>query len=171
MSSLSTSMHDLLFAQGSNLGAALVAIRTVIVFAFGIFYVRLGKKRFMAQATAMDLAMVVILGSTLSRAINGGGSLASTLIAGLILIILQRALAHFSARSRRFGRLVKGSAEIILRDGQMDSVTMMRHDITEHDLHQEMRIRALTDDVSKIRLAVLERSGQIGFVKATKSDG
>ena len=162
-------MHQLFLAKGSDVGPVYVSARAIIVFIAAIAFVRLAKKRFIAQASAMDLVMVVILGSVLSRGINGSSSLLSVIMAGIVLVILQRTLAHFSARSHRFGKLVKGNAEVLVRDGKMLTEQMRHHDITEHDLHQEMRIRALVDDLSKIKMAVLERSGQIGFVKATES--
>jgi len=162
-------VQELFLAKGSDLGPGMVAVRTVIVFAFALIFVRMAKKRFIAQATAMDLVVAVILGSTLSRGINGGANLLSTLIAGFMIVVVNRVLAHFSARSHKFGRLVKGSKEVLLRDGVIDEEQMSKHDITEEDLHQEMRVRALVDDVAKLKLAVLERSGEIGFIKAEES--
>ena len=162
-------LHDLFMEKGSDVGIGIVALRAIIVFALAIVFVRIAKKRSIAQASAMDLALIIIFGSVMSRAVNGGSNLLSSLIAGVILVSLQRALAHFSFHSHKFGNLVKGTSQVIVHNGVPDHVAMKRHDITEHDLHQEMRVRALTDDLAKIEKAVLERSGQIGFVKKTDS--
>ena len=42
---------------------------------------------------------------------------------------------------------------------------MRQHDISDEDLKSEMRINALVTDLPQVRLAVLERSGQISIVK------
>jgi uncharacterized membrane protein YcaP (DUF421 family) len=152
-------------AQGSDLGPGLVCLRTIVVFAVAIMYVRWAKKRFIAQATAMDLVLAVMFGSILSRSINGGANLVSGLVAGLTIIVLHRIALHWSYFSERFAQLVKGNAAVLVRDGVIDVAAMREHDVTEEDLKQEMRIRAMTEDVSGIKLAVLERSGQIGFIK------
>ena len=166
MDSLKTVMQQLFMAKGSDIGPGFVAARVLIVLVVAIFFVRLGKKRFIAQATAMDLVMVVIFGSTLSRGINGGANLLSVLIAGAVIVILHRVLTHFASRSEKFGSLVKGTSEVIVRNGEIDWKQMHLHDISELDLKQEMRVHALVEDLRKIKLAVLERSGEIGFVKA-----
>ena len=75
------SFHDLLFAEGSHLNPIEAAIRAAIVFVAAIILVRWAKRRFIAQASPMDMVMMVVYGSTLSRAINGGGTLAASLSA------------------------------------------------------------------------------------------
>lgn len=166
-------MHDsplvqIFTAKGSDLGPLLVIPRTVIVFLMAILYVRVAKKRFIAQASAMDLVMAIIFGSLLSRAINGGATLLSSLSGGLVLVVLQRILAHFSCASRPFARLVKGTYEVLVREGVMDREMMRRHDISEDDLYSEMRINGMTGELADVELAVLERSGRISVVRRTE---
>ena len=43
---------------------------------------------------------------------------------------------------------------------------MMRHNhVSIHDLEEDMRLNAHTDDISQVRLARVERSGDISFIK------
>ena len=48
-----------------------VSLRGVIVFIATLIMVRLSSKRSLAEKTAFDAVLVVILGSMLARAING----------------------------------------------------------------------------------------------------
>src|SRR5207249_11803943 len=48
-----------------------VAVRGVIVFIATLIMVRLGSKRSLAEKTAFDAVLIVIIGSMLARAING----------------------------------------------------------------------------------------------------
>jgi len=43
---------------------------------------------------------------------------------------------------------------------------MLWEHITQHDLEQDMRLEAETDDLSTIQVSRLERSGDISFIKA-----
>jgi uncharacterized membrane protein YcaP (DUF421 family) len=42
---------------------------------------------------------------------------------------------------------------------------MRRNHISEHDLQEDLRLEAKTDDLSKIKIARVERSGEISFIK------
>ncbi len=170
MESSHSLLHDIFIAQGSEAGPVAVAIRAAIVFVVAVAYVRMAKKRFMAQATAIDLVMVITFGSILSRGVNGGATLISTLVAGLVLVALQRIFAHFTAQSHKFGKVVKGSFETLVKDGVVDHVEMRNHDITMADLLSEMRLNGRTEDVEKVALGTLERSGRISIVLKEKAN-
>ena len=60
---------------------------------------------------------------------------------------------------------MKGSPDTIVRNGERD-LDMMRHNhVSIHDLEEDMRLNAHTDDISQVRLARVERSGDISFIK------
>jgi uncharacterized membrane protein YcaP (DUF421 family) len=67
--------------------------------------------------------------------------------------------------SHAFGILVKGRPDTIVRDGQCDFPTMKRNHVSIHDLEEDMRLNGQIDDLSKVRLARVERSGDISFIK------
>jgi len=52
-----------------------------------------------------------------------------------------------------------------VRDGQCDLATMRRNHVSMHDLNEDMRLSANTDDLSGIRVARVERSGDVSFIK------
>jgi uncharacterized membrane protein YcaP (DUF421 family) len=60
--------------------------------------------------------------------------------------------------------LVKGSPDIIVRDGECDFRMMRRNHVSKHDLEEDMRLDAHIDDLSKVRVARVERSGDISFI-------
>src|SRR5213592_1494793 len=88
---ISTEPRELTFLQ--------VAIRGVIVFVATLVMVRLSTKRSLAEKTAFDAVLVVIIGSMLARAINGSAPFFPTLGGGFILVIIHRLFsvtAYFS---------------------------------------------------------------------------
>ena len=50
-------------------------------------------------------------------------------------------------------------------DGRRLRKSMRINDISEHDLEEDMRLNAATEDLSKIKVARIERSGDISFIK------
>jgi uncharacterized membrane protein YcaP (DUF421 family) len=52
-----------------------------------------------------------------------------------------------------------------VRDGHCDLNVMRRNHVSMHDLDEDMRLSANTDDLSDIQLARVERSGDISFIK------
>jgi uncharacterized membrane protein YcaP (DUF421 family) len=48
----------------------------------------------------------------------------------------------------------------------MQRENMLWEHISKHDLEEDMRLEAKTEDLSKIQVARLERSGDISFIKA-----
>jgi uncharacterized membrane protein YcaP (DUF421 family) len=148
---------DLTFVQ--------ISLRGIIVFLATLAMVRLGHKRSLSHKTPFDAVLLVILASVLSRAINGSAAFFATIGGGVVLVLLHRLFAYLAYYSHRFGILVKGKPDVIVRDGECDFRMMRRNHVSIHDLEEDMRLDAHIDDVSRIRLARVERSGDISFIK------
>src|SRR4029079_16789240 len=149
--------RDLTFVQ--------ISLRGIIVFLVTLATVRLGHKLSLSRKTPFDAVLLVILASVLSRAINGSAAFLATIGGSVVLVLLHRAFAHLAYYSHAFGVLVKGKPDIIARDGQCDFHMMRRNHISTHDLEEDLRLDAHIDDLSKVRLARVERSGNISFIK------
>jgi uncharacterized membrane protein YcaP (DUF421 family) len=142
-----------------------IVLRSFIIFIVGLAIVRIGDRRSLAEKTAFDAIFIVLVGSMLSRAINGTAPFFTTIGAGVALMIIHRAFAFGAFKSHRFGRLIKGDSLILVREGEIDWKEMKRSLVSKHDLEEDLRLDAKTEDISKIRTARLERSGDISFIK------
>jgi uncharacterized membrane protein YcaP (DUF421 family) len=67
--------------------------------------------------------------------------------------------------SHAFGILVKGQPVVLVQNGTLQRPNMRWEHISKHDLEEDMRLDAKTEDLSKIQIARLERSGDISFIK------
>src|SRR4029453_12907484 len=85
-----------------------ISIRGVIVFAATLVMVRITSKRSLAEKTAFDATLLVIIASVLARAINGSAPFFPTIGSGFVLVILHRVLAGMAYFSHGFGILIKG---------------------------------------------------------------
>src|SRR5438067_1147528 len=142
-----------------------VSLRGVVIFLVTLIMVRLSSKRSLAEKTAFDAILLVILASVLSRAINGSAGFFTSIGASFILVLLHRLFAWIACYSHTFGKLIKGCPQIIVEDGRPIMSTMRRHQISTHDLEEDLRLDAQTEDLSKIKIARLERSGDVSFVE------
>lgn len=142
-----------------------ISLRGIIVFLVTLVAMRLGHKRSLSRKTPFDAVLLVILAAVLSRAINGSAAFFATLGGGVVLVVLHRLFAHLAYYSHGFGILVKGKPDTIVRDGEYDFPVMRRNHVSTHDLEEDMRLSAHTDDLSKIRVARIERSGDISFIQ------
>lgn len=153
---LATDAKDLTFMQ--------MSLRGVVVFVAALVMVRFGDKRFLSQKTAFDVVLGFILASMLARAVNGNSAFVPTLGTGFVLVALHRLIATLARRSHRFGSLVKGHSTVVVRDGRMLPEAMREHDLSEHDLHEDLRLHGNVDSVEAVKLAVYERNGTISSV-------
>ena len=142
-----------------------IGARAIIVFIAAVMMVRLGDKRCLSNKTAFDAILGFILASMLARAVNGSSSFFPTIGGGFVLIGLHRLLAHLARDSHSFGNIIKGTSDQIVKDGRIILETMKSNDLSEHDLHEDMRLNANIDDISKVRAAYVERNGHISVVK------
>jgi uncharacterized membrane protein YcaP (DUF421 family) len=92
----------------TNVNALQMALRTIIIYGFTLAILRLGSKRFLGQASAFDTIVAIMLGSIMSRAINGSAPFFPTLIVGIVLIGMHWLIAVLAFHIDWFGPLVRG---------------------------------------------------------------
>lgn len=158
---------DGLLGLGRDAGeirAGQMALRTLVVYVVTLAVVRLGSRRFLGKATAFDVIMGIMIGSVMSRGINGSAELVPTLLAGAMLVALHWLFAVLSFHTRWFGALVKGQPVLLVEDGEVREEGMRRGHISAHDLQEALRLEGNRPDAAEVRLAYLERDGSISVI-------
>jgi uncharacterized membrane protein YcaP (DUF421 family) len=74
----------------------------------------------MGGATVFDVILGIIVGSVASRAITGNAPLLPASGAIAVLVGLHWSFSAIAVRWRVFGKLIKGTSEVIISDGQID---------------------------------------------------
>jgi uncharacterized membrane protein YcaP (DUF421 family) len=152
-------------AEPKNFTFVQVSIRGIIVMIAALIMIRLGSKRSLAQKTVYDAVLIVVLASVLARAINGSAPFWPTLGGGFVMVGLHRFLGTLACRWHSFGILIKGRPDVIVHNGEINWKTMYANHISKHDLEEDLRLSAKTEELEKIRVARVERSGDISFIK------
>lgn len=153
---------DILGSGDPNWWQAIV--RAIVVYAAALVMVRVGEKRALGKNTALDVVVAVMLGSVVSRGITSVG-LAVGLLGGAMLVFLHWLLSVVTFRSDRLGTLLKGSPRVLVKDGEIDWQAMKESHISRDDLLAALRAESQVDDVDEVRVARLERSGQISAIQ------
>jgi uncharacterized membrane protein YcaP (DUF421 family) len=122
-----------------------VSLRALLIYLVGLLIIRLGRNRLLGRQSPFDIVLGFVLGSVLSRAINGTSHLLVTLVSALVLVGAHRFVAFLSFHSHRFGALIKGEPQTVVENGRLDW--------------------AKTADESRIAEARLERNGEISIVE------
>ena len=150
--------------DSKDINAVQMSLRAVLVFIAATVMIRIGNKRFMGQNTALDVLLGIVFGSLVSRAITGTSPFFPTLTAGLTLVLFHWILSALAFRSHRFGTLFKGTKHVLVENGVIRWDTMKRSHITEHDLHEALRIHGTATKIEEIKSAHLERNGGISIL-------
>lgn len=152
--------------QPNELTLLQLCVRAFIVFVLGLAMVRIGDRRSLSEKTGFDTLFLVLIGAVLARAINGSAGFLTTIGCAFFLMLVHRVFAWIACRSHAFGNVIKGSEVKLVTDGQIDWKALQRHMVSKHDLEEDLRLTAATENIEKIKAARLERSGDISFIKA-----
>ncbi len=159
-------LQDVLTAEGNDLDLWRMAARTLLIYLATLLLVRVGSKRFMGKNTAFDVIIGIMLGSVMSRAINGSASLFPTLTAGAVLVGLHWLLAVIAFHTDHIGAILKGHPQKLIKDGELQWETMRKTGITQRDLQEAARSHGRVNNLDQVHEATLERSGDISIIHA-----
>ena len=148
----------------NGLGPLQMAVRTVIVYVITLAIVRLGSKRFLSKATAFDVIVAIMLGSIMSRSIDGSTPILQTILVGSVLVGIHWLLARLAFYSDWFGPLVKGKPIPLIKDGQVQKAGLREAGLSDGDLTQALRMQNDETDPANIKQAYLERNGSISVI-------
>jgi uncharacterized membrane protein YcaP (DUF421 family) len=154
-----------LAAEPKNLTFIQISLRGIIVMVAALIMIRLGTKRSLAEKTAFDAVLLIVLASALARAINGNAAFFPTLGGTFVLVLTHRLFGCIGCRWHAFGMLIKGQPDVIVENGNVNWKVLRQNHISKHDLEEDLRLNAKTEDISRIRIARVERSGDISFIK------
>jgi uncharacterized membrane protein YcaP (DUF421 family) len=97
-----------------------VAARALLVYAGLIVVLRLAKKRSLGRATAVDVVIVITIGSLASRGITGNAPLGNAMAAVIALVATHWLLSFITRDHATISVWVKGRPTRIVVDGKVE---------------------------------------------------
>jgi uncharacterized membrane protein YcaP (DUF421 family) len=94
------------------------------------------------------------------------GGIADAMAFPLLNFRSELCITWLGCRFHCVGKLLKGEPVKLVDKGAlqksaMDRHSISEHDISEHDLHEDIRLAGNIDDLKEVKIAQLERSGEI----------
>ena len=123
-----------------------------------------GDRRFGGKFSDFDVILGITFGSMLSRAINGSAPFLVTIGAGFVLVGMNRLFAFIAGRSQRFNKLISGNSLLLVNNGEINWHNMHKGHVIQTDLQGAIRTNAHLSELSEVKVARLERSGQISVI-------
>lgn len=139
-------------------------LRPALVYAFLVVGLRVAGKRELAQLNPFDLIVLLLLSNTVQNAIIGddvtvtGGLVGATTLLALNWVVVRYLYGH-----PRLGRLVEGSAAVLIDGGRVHHDRLRRELITLAELKSAAHKQGLAS-LDLVERAVIEPGGIVSFV-------
>ena len=143
--------------------------RTVILYFLLMVGLRLMGKRQIGELEPSELVLTLIISDLASVPMQDFGiPLVHGIFPIVTLLCLSMLLSFFSLKSIRFRAIVCGQPTVIIREGRVLQQNMARNRFTVDELFEQLRSQGYSD-LSSIKYAILETSGQVSILPYTKA--
>ena len=144
-------------------------LRTVILYFILMIGLRLMGKRQIGELEPSELVLTLIISDLAAVPMQDFGiPLVNGLFPIVTLLCLSMLISFFSLKSIRFRGLVCGHPTVIIKDGQILQQSMARNRFTVDELLEQLRSQGYSD-LTAVKYAILETSGQVSILPYTKS--
>lgn len=143
--------------------------RTILLYFILMVGLRLMGKRQIGELEPSELVLTLIISDLAAVPMQDFGiPLVNGVFPIVTLLCLSMLLSFFSLKSIRFRGLVCGYPTVIIRDGKILQQNMARNRFTVDELLEQLRSQGYSD-LSDVKYAVLETSGQVSVLPYTKA--
>jgi uncharacterized membrane protein YcaP (DUF421 family) len=147
-----------------------VLTATAVYLAIVVLF-RLAGKRTVAQVSTMDLILLLIISEATQQALLGDDfSLTTALLVIVTLVFLDRTADYLRWRFKAVDRITEGMPLVLVDHGKPVKQHLVSQHVTEDDVLAAARDKQGLHSMDQIRYAVLETSGSISIIPATKDD-
>jgi uncharacterized membrane protein YcaP (DUF421 family) len=145
-------------------------LRGVVVYVFLLVFLRLTGKRQTGQYAPFDLVLLLILSNAVQNSMNAGdNSLVGGLVSAATLIGCHVVLAQLTFRFAWMERLIDGSPQVLVQQGQVNTDLMRKELLSTDDLEAALRASGCLH-LHEVERATIETNGQITVVLRRRGD-
>lgn len=147
-----------------------VVLRSVAVYFFMFFAIRLFGKNQLSQLSAGDVILLLLISNAVQNAMVGQNtSLLGGLVAALALFLLNFGMKKIIHNSQKIKDLLNTGPIILIKDGVVDEAALKKADISKDELEESIREHGV-ESIEKVKLAVMEDDGNISIVSTDPND-
>jgi uncharacterized membrane protein YcaP (DUF421 family) len=135
----------------------------IYLFLFVVF--RIAGRRPLAEMTAFDMVLLLVIGEAISEALNGADpSFTHAAILVATLVLMELGFAWIKQRSPVAERLVDDVPLVVVEHGKPLKERMERVHVDESDILEAARALHGLENMQQVKYAVLERDGAISVI-------
>jgi uncharacterized membrane protein YcaP (DUF421 family) len=142
----------------------LLALRSLVTYAFLLLVMRLTGKRELGQVSPFDFVVAVLIGELAAIPLQ---SHRSSLLEGFVPIAMitlaQVATAYLSLRSNAFRAWISGCPTVLISGGALELQALRRHRFNVNDLLSKLRQQGVYN-VADVEFAILENTGHLSVI-------
>jgi uncharacterized membrane protein YcaP (DUF421 family) len=141
-----------------------LVFRAAAVFIFIFVITRLIGKRELATLEPFDLILLVVLGDLVQQGVTQDDySVTGALIVISTMALMTVGTSYLSFRFRPLRRVLDGEPVVLMENGRPIERNLRRERLTLDEVAEKARIEQV-ESLDDVRLAVLERSGDISII-------
>ncbi len=148
---------------------SVILVRSALLYFLVVAALRFMGKRQIAQLQASELVVAMILSDLATVPMQSSDI---PLIYGVISILavtsLEVIVSAISTKSLKFQRVFSGKPVMIIKNGHIDSTTLINMRISIDDLYEEMRSHDITH-IKDIKYMIIETNGTMNFISKESS--
>ena len=142
-----------------------VAIRAAVAFVFIYVLTRAVGRRELGSMEPFDLILLVVLGDLIQQGVTQSDySVVGLFLAASVMGLMTVVFSYVSWRFPRTRPLLDGEPIVIVHAGQPIEPNLRRERLSLDEVRAQARLQQI-ESLDEVKLAVLETSGQISFIK------
>ena len=140
-------------------------IRTVLLYAFIIFAIRLMGKRQISDMQPSELVVTMVISDIASLPMqNTSQPLLSGIVPVLVLVAMEVTVSVLMMKSRRFRKLICGSPVVVIADGRILQSEMKRLRLTVDDVIAQLRQQNIFS-LDDVQYCIMETNGVLSVLE------
>lgn len=142
-----------------------IVFRAAFAYVFIVFVMRVMGRRELSSLAPADLVLIVVLGDLIQNGVTQSDlSVTGVTIAVSTFVLLTVLSSYLTFKSSRARSVIQGEPLIVVQDGKPIEHNMRSERLTVDDVMEEARDKEI-ENLDEIKFAVLERGGQMTFIK------
>lgn len=146
-------------------------LRAASIYLILLLLIRISGRRTLAEMTAFDFVLVLIIGEAASQALVGNdNSITNTVIVVTTLLLIDILASIAKRRWQAMSKWIDGVPTILVADGKPLAERLRKSRISEDDIMEAARRLQGLERMEQIKYAVIEVSGGITIIPRPSSD-
>ena len=148
---------------------ASVLIRTLIIYVFLSFSIKIMGKRQIGELETSELISTLLISEVASLPVdNPDIPLASAILPILLIISLEILVSFIKNKSEKMKRAIDGEPTFVIFRGKLRQNVLSDNRISLNEILSELRVLGI-GDIADVEYAILEQNGKLSVIK--KDDG